>query len=177
MVSDLLEEKEELLKQAEHLKLRIADLEKEVIVWKKASENNSYRALLSEDKYNKQKEINQELVEENESLKDLLKKLKPYRCKNQYKEELNYSKTHCLFHSDCPTQKELADIKLKVEALEGQTPWKDIKDKSEVIRKLTKAKEIIKGLLNSCFGYNSKTVNYEVKTKAEQFLKENEVEE
>lgn len=82
MVNDLLEEKEELLKQAEHLKLRIADLEKEVIVWKKASENNSYRALLSEDKYNKQKEINQELVEENESLKDLLKKLKPYRCKN-----------------------------------------------------------------------------------------------
>lgn len=37
---------------------------------------------------------------------------------------------------------------------------------------LTKAKEIIKDLLNSCFGYNSKTVNYEVKAKAEQFLKE-----
>lgn len=34
MVSDLLEEKEELLKKAEHLKLRIADLEKEVIVRK-----------------------------------------------------------------------------------------------------------------------------------------------
>lgn len=90
----------------------------------------------------------------------------------ELKEELNYSKTHCLFHSDCPTQKELADIKLKVEALEGQSPWKDIKDKSEVIGKLSKAKEIIKELLNSCFGYNSKTVNYEVKAKAEQFLKE-----
>ena len=93
----------------------------------------------------------------------------------ELKEELNYSKTHCLFHSDCPTQKELAGFKLKVEALEGQTPWKDIKDKSEVIGKLTKAKEIIKELLNSCFGYNSKTVNYEVKAKAEQFLKESEV--
>lgn len=91
----------------------------------------------------------------------------------ELKEKLNYSKTHCLFHSDCPTQKELADIKLKVEALEGQSPWKDIKDKSEVIGKLSKAKEIIKELLNSCFGYNSKTVNYEVKAKAEQFLKEN----
>ena len=91
----------------------------------------------------------------------------------ELKEKLNYSKTHCLFHSDCPTQKELADIKLKVEALEGQSPWKDIKNKSEVIGKLSKAKEIIKELLNSCFGYNSKTVNYEVKAKAEQFLKEN----
>ena len=37
----------------------------------------------------------------------------------------------------------------------------------------SRAKEIIKELLDSCFGYNSKTVNYEVKAKAEQFLKEN----
>lgn len=36
----------------------------------------------------------------------------------------------------------------------------------------SEAKEIIKELLSSCFGYNSKTVNYEVKAKAEQFLKE-----
>jgi hypothetical protein len=40
------------------------------------------------------------------------------------------------------------------------------------IEQLTQAKEIIRELLNSCFGYNSKTVNYEVKVKAEQFLKE-----
>jgi hypothetical protein len=39
---------------------------------------------------------------------------------------------------------------------------------------LIEAKEIIRELLNSCFGYNSKTVNYEVKVKAEQFLKEDE---
>lgn len=51
--------------------------------------------------------------------------------------------------------------------------FKDVFDEnSEVIGKLSKAKEIIKGLLNSCFGYNSKTVNYEVKAKAEQFLKD-----
>lgn len=37
---------------------------------------------------------------------------------------------------------------------------------------LTNAKEIIKELLESCFGYNSKSVNYEIKAKAEQFLKE-----
>lgn len=36
----------------------------------------------------------------------------------------------------------------------------------------SKAKEIVNELLSSCFGYNSKTVNYEVKTKAEHFLKE-----
>lgn len=36
----------------------------------------------------------------------------------------------------------------------------------------SEAKEIISELLSSCFGYNSKTVNYEVKAKAEQFLKE-----
>ena len=41
---------------------------------------------------------------------------------------------------------------------------------TEKDEQLTKAKEIIKELLNSCFGYNSKTVNYEVKAKAEQFL-------
>ena len=40
-------------------------------------------------------------------------------------------------------EKENAELKLKLEALEGQTPWKDIKDKSEIIGKLTKAKEII----------------------------------
>lgn len=34
------------------------------------------------------------------------------------------------------------------------------------------AKEIIRKLLSSCFGYTSKTVNYEVKAKAEAFLKE-----
>lgn len=43
---------------------------------------------------------------------------------------------------------------------------------TEKDEQLTKAKEIIRELLDNCFGYNSKTVNYEVKVKAEQFLKE-----
>ena len=37
---------------------------------------------------------------------------------------------------------------------------------------LQRAKEIIRELLDNCFGYNSKMVNYEVKAKAEQFLSE-----
>lgn len=37
--------------------------------------------------------------------------------------------------------------------------------------KLEYAKTIIEELLSSCFGYNSKTVNYDVKAKAEEFLK------
>lgn len=66
----------------------------------------------------------------------------------ELKEELNYSKTHCLFHSDCPTQKELAGIKLKVEALSEDVPWNELKDKSEVVGKLTKAKDLIELLLS-----------------------------
>ena len=46
--------------------------------------------------------------------------------------------------------------------------------KASLERWLGEAKEIIRELLSSCFGYNSKTVNYEVKAKAEAFLK-NEV--
>lgn len=46
------------------------------------------------------------------------------------------------------------------------------KQNEELQEKLTEAKEIIRELLSSCFGYNSKTINYEVKAKAEAFLKE-----
>ena len=87
----------------------------------------------------------------------------------ELEEELNYSKNHCLFHSDCPTQKELAGIKLKVEALECEIPWKDIKDKSEVIGKLTRAKEIIKEMLSILPEENVEGV-YEITEEAEQFL-------
>ena len=66
----------------------------------------------------------------------------------ELKEELNYAETHCLFHSDCPTQKELASIKLKVEALSEDVPWNELKDKSEVVGKLTKAKDLIELLLS-----------------------------
>ena len=43
-----------------------------------------------------------------------------------------------------------------------------------VEKELEYAKTIIQDLLDNCFGYNSKSVNYEIKAKAEQFLKENE---
>ena len=45
--------------------------------------------------------------------------------------------------------KENTELKLKLEALEGQTPWKDIKDKSEVIGKLTKAIDLLKRCYNN----------------------------
>ena len=48
-------------------------------------------------------------------------------------------------------EKENAELKLKLEALEGQTPWKDIKDKSEVIGKLTKNSYYVEGFKD---GYN-----------------------
>ena len=95
----------------------------------------------------------------------------------ELKEELNYSKTHCLFHSDCPTQKELAGFKLKVEALEGQTPWKDIKDKSEVLGKLSKARELLKTLLLIADNKVSQMEFQLCVADAKQFLKESEVEE
>ena len=36
---------------------------------------------------------------------------------DELKEELNYAKTHCLFHSDCPTQKENAELKAQIEKM------------------------------------------------------------
>ena len=68
-------------------------------------------------------------------------------------------------------KKENAELKLKLEALEGQTPWKDIKDKSEIIGQLTKAKEIIKKLIEAIHKWDYKNFE-EVEKEAEQFLKE-----
>ena len=71
-------------------------------------------------------------------------------------------------------EKENAELKLKLEALEGQTPWKDIKDKSEVIEQLTKAKEIIKDFVEwANWQGNSKCPSFKsIQNKAEQFLSE-----
>lgn len=66
-------------------------------------------------------------------------------------------------------EKENAELKLKLEALDGQTPWKDIKDKSEVIGQLTKAKEILKTIVDYYPCYNKTIIE-----QAEQFLKEME---
>lgn len=73
-------------------------------------------------------------------------------------------------------QKDVAELKLKLEALEGETPWKDIKDKSEVIGQLTKAKEIIKKYMRFkpvVGGVQYYHEEYEQTEKeAEQFLEE-----
>ena len=83
--------------------------------------------------------------------------------------------------------KQIEELKEKLERAErARDYWKDssfdwrrkctsrrpFRVAVEAQKRLTKAKGIIQELLSSCFGYNSKTVNYEVKTKAEQFLKE-----
>jgi len=77
-------------------------------------------------------------------------------------------------------EKENAELKLKLEALDGETPWKDIKDKSEVIGQLTKAKKIIKVLLHALKNEDSDYTfalenTHPILTEAEQFLKESEV--
>lgn len=71
-------------------------------------------------------------------------------------------------------EKENAELKLKLEALEGQTPWKDIKDKSEVIGKLTKAKEIITKIMQRIPSFQAKSFQdlslLNALSEAEQFL-------
>lgn len=66
-------------------------------------------------------------------------------------------------------EKENVELKLKLEALDGQIPWKDIKDKSEVIGQLTKAKDIIKKFLDNVEPYS---IDNDVLVEAEQFLKD-----
>lgn len=85
------------------------------------------------------------------------------------------------------SEEKIAELKEQLERAErARDYWKDssfdwrhkctsrrpFKVAVKAQKQLTKAKEIISELLDSCFGYNSKTANYEVKAKAEQFLKE-----
>ncbi len=72
-------------------------------------------------------------------------------------------------------QKENAKLRLKLDSLEGQTPWKDIKNKSEIIGKLTKAREIMKRLVDLSNSSRSLLGNtwHETVREAEDFLKEN----
>ena len=75
-------------------------------------------------------------------------------------------------------EKENAELKLKLEALEGQTPWKDIKDKSEVIEQLTKAKDLLLRFVElknkpCASGHSINMLLYEnICAEAEQFLSE-----
>ena len=63
---------------------------------------------------------------------------------------------------------ENAELRLKLEALEGQTPWKDIKDKSEVAGKLTKARELLTRFVMASVYFNGKETD--LVEEAEQFL-------
>lgn len=92
------------------------------------------------------------------------------------KEVCNHYKN--VFEENSELSKKNAELELKLLALEGQTPWSDIKDKSNVIGQLTKANDHIRKLL-ACLRQdtNDPQTNYYVvqcMTKAEQFLKENE---
>lgn len=66
-------------------------------------------------------------------------------------------------------EKENTGLKLMLEALEGETPWKDIKDKSELIKENAELKEQNKKLLESCEGA---TMMYEDLCKAKELLKD-----
>ena len=70
-------------------------------------------------------------------------------------------------------EKENAQLRLKLDALEGQTPWKDIKDKSELIGKLSKAKELIKTLLLIADNKVSQMEFLLCVAEAERFLRNN----
>lgn len=72
-------------------------------------------------------------------------------------------------------QKENARLKIQLEALSGDIPWNEIKDKSEVLGKLTEAKEIIRRLYRYIFLHEGfmEINDFNVwKNKVEAFLEE-----
>ena len=76
-----------------------------------------------------------------------------------------------IFDENVELKEELVGFRLKVETLEGKTPWKDIKDKSEVIGKLIKAKELIEELSSSLSVVGEcEEEECELLNRAEQFL-------
>ncbi len=80
-------------------------------------------------------------------------------------EELEYAESNCLFHSDCPTQKENAELKEQntnlLESCEGATMmYKD----------LCKAKELLKQWLKTSKASGCDNIN--IVTDTERFLKE-----
>lgn len=76
-------------------------------------------------------------------------------------------------NADILTLKGLAERqRLWIEALEGQTPWKDIKDKSEVIGQLTKAKELLAKWVEYFKPKGGNIPPTPIQVDTEQFLKE-----
>lgn len=111
-------------------------------------------------------------------------------------EELNYAKSHCLFHSDCPVQKENAELKSECRrCVYTDCPcvlsdygkdrngicnhFKDMFDENaelkeklegavKVQKQLTEAKEIIKEFVDNVERYS---INNEILDRADVFLK------
>lgn len=109
---------------------------------------------------------NEKLRKENEELKEHIENIYANHCGNCNRNILNIR-----------LKKELSESKLKLEALDDNIPWAEIKDKSEVIGKLTEAKEIIKELLQTLKCEDSDFTYMLMNThptliKADQFLKE-----
>ena len=87
---------------------------------------------------------------------------------NELKKEIDNAETKCI-KGECPR---LKTLNKQLQVLTDGVPWQDIKDKSEVIGNLTKAKKIIKGYMLFCKG---ETTHYKaIEKQAEQFLQENE---
>ena len=114
------------------------------------------------------------IKEQDKSTKEILKVLEKEKCellgiiqgKDKAIKDLEWQLQEVAKDND-NYQKENAELKLKLDALEGQTPWKDIKDKSEVIGQLSTAKELLKWWVSHCGDHD---LFYAEKT--ERFLRE-----
>ena len=157
----------ELEKENAELNDRLKDMLKD---------NNLVNALLANEK-RKTAELEQKLEQTEKDLVDYqfnYPTIKELQKENAELKKKCYKKA---VKDYCKLEKENAELEKKLKALEGQTPWKDIKDKSEVIGKLTAAKDIMKRfvrLSNSSRSILGDTW-FDTLREAEDFLKESEV--
>ena len=79
-------------------------------------------------------ELNMFTKEQDKHIAELMKKNANLKVLRKY--ELNIAKLEIE-----KLEKQNAKLRLKLEALEGQTPWKDIKDKSELIKENAELKK------------------------------------
>ncbi len=70
-------------------------------------------------------------------------------------------------------EQENSTLKKQLEALSGDIPWSELKDVSEVTKKLTEAREIISEFVKWANWQGSKCPSFKsILDKAEQFIKE-----
>lgn len=94
---------------------------------------------------------------------------------SELQEELNYAQTHCLFHSDCPNQKENTELKEQnIKDCENfNKTMKEIKEQwNDAHYQFTKAKEIIKSLLRLWNDVMTEETVKALVEEAEQFISE-----